>query len=371
MGSFLEQLSAARLDGGKPAFRQLSEMLMLRLRKPPVGISEYFEYGVWHRSITRAMLDEFIGWRQSAALDREFNEDYSRVLANDKLLNYMVLLTNGYPIPTPLASYTIGGRRIADEKILKTHDEVFSFLTSDAYPFYVKPISAGYGRGVLGVAGREGERFRLFDGRLIGLDEFMAPFDFAPYQGMLFQKPLTSHPDISELTGTKAVSCVRFICFVTPNGPTVHTAFWKITTGANMLDNFSHGDYGNCLGSIDVENGRVTRVISRMGPGGQIEKHPTTRKRLLGVTLPDWQQAVDLVFSASKHFPGLHLQNWDVALCPDGPVLLELNTESELAVAQAISGRGLMDVRLRKILADSTEEKSAYRAAIVQRNLAH
>ncbi len=368
MSSFLEKLMAAKSEGGKSVPKQLSEILKLRLRKPPVGISEYFEYGIWRRSITPEQLDEFIGWRQSAALDQELNEAYSRVLANDKLLNYLVLHASGYPIPVPLASYTTGGRRISNEKVLQTLGDVRTFLDSDVYPFYVKPISAGYGRGVLGVAGREGEHFRLFDGRLIGLDEFMTPFAFAPYRGMLFQRPLTAHPEVSELTGTQAVSCVRFICFLTPTGPVIHTAFWKITTGRNMLDNFSHGDYGNCLGAIDIESGKIVRAISRMGPGGQVDRHPTTHKTLLGVTLPDWDRAVDLVRSASTNFPGLGLQNWDVALCPEGPVLLELNTESELAVPQAISGRGLMDQHLRKILADFARDKAAYRAAIAQHN---
>ena len=103
MASLLENIRATQAEGGKPAFLQLLEMLKLRLRKSPIGISEYLEYGIWHRSITPAMRDEFIGWRQSAALDRELNEDSSRVLANDKLLNYLVLNASGYPIPAPLA----------------------------------------------------------------------------------------------------------------------------------------------------------------------------------------------------------------------------------------------------------------------------
>lgn len=371
MGSLFETMLATQSEGGKATFLQLQEVLKLRLRKSPIGISEYFEYGIWHRSVTPELRDEFIGWRQSGGLDRELNDDCSRVLANDKLLNYLLLHVNGFPIPVPVATYTAVGRRIGDEMALQTLDEVRSFLSRDVYPFYVKPISAGYGHGVLCVTEREGDRFRLFDGRLITLGEFMAPFSFTPYRGMLFQKPLVAHPDIAELTGTQAISCVRFICFVTSSGPIIHTAFWKITTGKNMLDNFSHGDYGNCLGAIDIETGTIKRVISRMGPGGLVDRHPTTHKPLLGKKLPDWLRAMELVRSASGHFPGLRLQNWDVALCPEGPVLLELNTESELAVPQAISGRGLMDARLRSILADIARDKAAYQAAVAQRDAGH
>ncbi|MEO8409932.1 MAG: sugar-transfer associated ATP-grasp domain-containing protein [Propionivibrio sp.] len=365
---FQEILSTAQNGEGKPPARQLLEMAKLRLRKPPVGISEYFEYGIWHKSVTPAMADEFIGWRQSSLLDRHLNDDSSRVLANDKLLNYLVLRAGGYPIPESIASFTSSGRRIDRERVLTRLEDVYSFLEEDVYPFYVKPISAGYGHGVFGVSAREGDRFRLLDDSIVSREKLMAPFALPPYKGMLFQRPLTAHPEIVELTGTEAVSCIRFICFITSDRPIIHTAFWKITTGRNMLDNFSHGDYGNCLGIADVATGKITRVIARMGPGGEITQHPTTGKPLVGFQLPEWQKAKDLVCSASKEFPGLRLQNWDVSFCPEGPVLLELNTESELAVPQAISGRGLMDPALRKILADINAETDAYRAAIARQN---
>ena len=170
--------------------------------------------------------------------------------------------------------------------------------------------------------------------------------------GQLPERPLVSHAEIAALTGSTAISCVRFICFITRSGPVIHTAFWKIVSGRNMVDNFSHGDFGNCLGAIDVGTGKVTRAIARMGPGGSIDAHPNTGKPLTGFVLPDWQAACDLVKRASAFFPGLYLQNWDVAMTPHGPTLVELNTESELAVPQAISGRGLMDQRLRAILED-------------------
>lgn len=371
MTTFLEMLYTARRSGGKHPIRQLSEMVRLRLRRQPIGIGEYFDYGICDGATTPAKVDEFIGWRQSGALDKQLNEDSARVLANDKLLNYLVLRARGFPIPVPIASYSANGRQIDHERVLTTLEDVLLLLEEDVYPFYVKPISAGYGHGVLGVSGREDDDFRLLDGTLINLDGFLAPFVFAPYKGMLFQQPLNAHSDIAEITGTTAVSCVRFICFVTPRGPIIHTAFWKITTGRNMLDNFSHGDYGNCLGAIDLATGKVLRVISRMGANGQTDRHPTTGKQLIGVPLPDWRQAKDLVCSASKEFPGLRLQNWDVALCDSGPVLLELNTESELAVPQAISRRGLMDQQLRQILSEIDEEQIAYREAIARRNKLH
>ena len=267
-----------------------------------------------------------------------------------------------------MATFTANGRRIAGELALATTDAVRQFLSGDVYPFYVKPVAAGYGRDVLGVIAREGQSLRLMDSRSISIDDFLLPFGFLPYDGMLFQRPLTAHPTIAELTGSHAVSCIRFICLVTPSGPVVHTAFWKITVGDNMLDNFSHGHFGNCLGAIDIALGKVTHAIAKTGPDGVIERHPGTNQSLVGFTLPDWQPALDLVRSACTHFPGLRLQNWDVACCPGGPVLVELNTESELAVPQAITGRGLMDERLRGLLEEIDVGDELTRIQMAERN---
>lgn len=367
MFSVLRKIKATQSIGGKSSLRQIREILRLRFATSPVGIGEYFDYGIWHRSVTEEWVKEFIGWRQSHQFDRTLNDDYSRILANDKLLNYLVLSSAGYPIPAPIATFSTRGRKINGERVLRSADEVIAFLDTDSYPFYVKPISAGYGKGVVGVLAKESDGLRLMDGSLMTLDEFMRPFDFPPYRGMLFQRPLVAHPAIQAITGTEAVCCVRFICFVTASGPMIHTAFWKIAAGRNMLDNFSHGDYGNCLGAIDIDNGLIIRAISRLGPGGVIERHPTSNRLLTGFVLPDWKKASDLVLSASAHFPGLRLQNWDVALCPEGPVLLELNTESELNVPQAISGRGFLDERLRTILTDIATEKEEFRKSTLLR----
>jgi hypothetical protein len=358
------QLRATAALRGKPPFRQLAEALVLRLGARRIGLSEYFDYGIWRESVTPAQRDEFIGWRQSAALDRRLNRDWSRVLANDKLMNYLVLRTLGYPIPEPIATYTRQGRQIGTERRLRTLDEVADFLRSNAYPLYVKPVNGGYGRGVLGIAARTGDHLHLLDGSIVRVGDFLVSCDHPPYGGMLFQQPLQSHPAISALTGSTALSCVRIICLLTPREPVIHTAFWKLTSGNNMLDNFSHGDYGNCLAAVNLDDGLITRAIKSMGPGGAVTTHPTTHKPIIGFRLPDWDRAKSLVRSAAVHFAGLRLQNWDVALSPHGPVLVELNTESELAVPQAISGNGMMDTRLRRLLSEIADDDDRHLKAV-------
>jgi len=367
MQSTLDLAKLARAASGKSWWRLSLEALRARRAPQQVGLSEYFAYGLWSPGLDDVARSRFIGWRKSAVLDQALNAPSSRVLANDKLVSYSVLQQQGLPMPEPLATYTASGRTVGRERPLRTLDEVRAYLHEAVYPFYVKPISAGYGRGVLGVSDRDGAELCLMDGKRLAIDELLASFRFAPFGGMLFQRPLRAHPSIQALTGTAAVSCVRFICFVTPSGTQVHTAFWKVATGKNMLDNFSHGDYGNLLAAVDLHSGRIERAIRQLGPGGEVQRHPDTQTEVVGFQLPDWEAAKALVLRASVHFPGLRLQNWDVALCPEGPVLVEINTESELAVPQAISGRGLMDERLEAILGEIEAEDRRHREAVASR----
>jgi hypothetical protein len=355
--NLLTTAKAVKALTGKSVSRQLREAIALRLGKQRIGISEYFEYGLWDPKLGAHERAEFISWRASADLDRRCNDDYSRVLANDKLINYIILNAQGLPFPRPLATYSVNRRRIAGETLLANRDDVRQYLATAAYPLFVKPISAGYGRGAAGLAGFDGTHVQLLDGSSVAFEKFFAPFDFLPFQGMLFQECAASHPAIQKLTGSTAICCIRMICLVAREETTVHTAFFKIVTGRNMLDNFSHGDYGNLLATIDIEHGVITHAIRRMGPEGAIERHPDTGKALIGFALPEWNKTTALVREATRHFPGLGIQNWDVALTPAGPILIELNTESELAVPQAINRRGMMDHRLRDALRMLDEER--------------
>lgn len=362
--NLLATAKAVRNLTGKTLGRQLREAIALRLGKQRIGISEYFEYGIWDPKLTAEQRAAFISWRTSAELDRRFNSDHARVLANDKLINYIILDSLGFPFPRPLATYSVSGRRIAKETLLKSRGDVFQYLQTAPYPLFVKPISAGYGRGAAGLAGFDGEQVRLLDGNRVEFDKFFAPFDFLPFQGMLFQECAESHPAIRELTGSAAICCIRMICIVARCETLVHTAFFKIVTGHNMLDNFSHGDYGNLLAALDTERGVITHAIRHMGPQDAIDRHPDTGKSLIGFEIPLWNEAIALVKEASRHFPGLGIQNWDVAITPQGPLLIELNTESELAVPQAISHRGLMDARLVEALQILEAESQAIAEAM-------
>jgi len=72
-------------------------------------------------------------------------------------------------------------------------------------------------------------------------------------------------------------------------------------------------------------------------------------RNLVGFALPDWDKAMATVLAAAAYLPGFGMQSWDVALCADGPMLLELNVVGDVNLAQHAFGRGVFEGRLAEL----------------------
>jgi len=89
------------------------------------------------------------------------------------------------------------------------------------------------------------------------------------------------------------------------------------------------------LGSINSQDGykaAVNLIDGRLGRIFQISTDqrfsptlPGTNVPVEGVILPCWVEVLNLVESAHKALPDYAFLGWDVAICPDGPLMLEAN----------------------------------------------
>jgi hypothetical protein len=100
-------------------------------------------------------------------------------------------------------------------------------------------------------------------------------------------------------------------------------ASWKIPSGETVADNFWRS--GNMLAGIDVETGKIIRVLKRTAMGTEpADKHPKTGANFEGLAFPEWSKMRDIVMRGAAAVPSCHFQGWDVALTDQGPVLVEL-----------------------------------------------
>ena len=74
-----------------------------------------------------------------------------------------------------------------------------------------------------------------------------------------------------------------------------------------------------------------------------LDRHPDTGLAFAGFQLPHWAAATALAVRAHAALPAIAVVGWDVALTPDGPVIVEGNFSPEMRLAQAPSGVPLGD----------------------------
>jgi len=335
---------------GKSLASQAVEIVRLHFGRTRLGPGDYYALDLFDEALSFQDKARFVGWRASAEIDRRLNAAWSRILANDKIVNYQLLAAQGFRIPRTIATYSRTGRCIGAELRMSSPDAVRAFLGEAPFPMFAKPVAGTYGRGACLLSGFDSSRglVQLAHGAQMAEADFFAQLDFAPFNGYLFQEVVRPHRSVVDVAGP-AVSSVR-VGVLTDPSPAVHFAFWKIATDTNVTDNFSRGTTGNLLGAIDLANGRITDVLSAPGPHRKrVAVHPSTGRTLLGFAIPMWSEVLEVSKTVARHFPGLRLQNWDVVVTDDGPLLMELNTEADLFVVNLLSRVGVLNGRLAEL----------------------
>lgn len=349
-GDSLFQLAReARQQSGKGLLTQATELLSLRFGAGRLGLSEYYFYRVYEHARTPEQRQRFAGWRLCRDLDRSLNSSNWRAIANDKLLMYGIFEGLQLPYPKLKAVYSAPPRRFPHALALHAAAQVEAFLRDPAAPpYFMKPLHGSYGRGACSVVGYEAgqDSLLLGNGERWKVAEAVAGVIERRHHGYLFQDLVVPHPDLREVCG-RSVSSARVVVLLEESGPRLFRAVWKVPTGGNMSDNFMHGETGNLLALVDVQSGRVDRVITGVGTTmREVAVHPERGAALKGRTLPDWPAVRELCLSAASAFPGLKLQHWDVALGEQGPVILEINVEGSMDLHQLAGSRGVWDPEL-------------------------
>ena len=63
--------------------------------------------------------------------------------------------------------------------------------------------------------------------------------------------------------------------------------------------------------------------------------------------LPDWDALTALCLKPAASLIGLRLRAWDIAMCPEGPVAVEVNIGGDVNLPQLAAGAGLLDERFQ------------------------
>lgn len=225
-----------------------------------------------------------------------------------------------------------------------------------AVDWFVKPIDGKGGRGIERWDYAGDDRFRSSNGDLVHRDQLLRRIAAGSHKKpRLLQPRMVNHPDLQDLSNGALATIRALTCLNEAGDPELLGAVLRMAVGGNhVVDNFHAG---GIAAAIDPQTG-VLGPASNLGADarlGWLDAHPDSGAAIRGRPVPQWDQLAPFVERAHRVFSERVLIGWDVAMTPEGPVLVEANGSPDLDIMQRCARRGLMDGRLGELLAHHLE----------------
>jgi len=171
--------------------------------------------------------------------------------------------------------------------------------------------------------------------------------------GWLVQPELKTHSDLRAIASMEALSTARIVTCMTPAGPEVMFALFKLARGDNPHDNFTLGSTGNMVAEIDIDTGTLGPAKGSLNSDYpsimSFAIDPETGHKIAGRKMPFWAEAKQILLHAQGTLPDLKTLGWDLAITDDGPVVVETNTNYGGELVEIAYGRGLKPSFLEKL----------------------
>lgn len=319
---------------GTPLWRQLLQQWLVATRFD-FTFDTYYRYRLYRLDhIGDAVL--FFPLNVNMALRRhlyERLEDVDIARLEDKRDFYRICATHGLKVPTTVAEFTgetahawVGG----GEHVVLPQRDLFS-----------KPADSLGGKGVARWVWQEDGHYRGDNGQMLTAHELLEHLEACSRSGPhILQERLANHPAISAL-GPSALCTARIVTCREADGSPEHlVSVFRMPAPTAPADNFAAGGFAS---PVDHATGVLGNAVRKNLSDAALDylEYPGSGQPFAGFRLPHWQAALELCLRAHgvlSEFPSV---GWDVAITPDGPVLIEGNHDWNVVLAQQPGSRPL------------------------------
>ena len=154
---------------------------------------------------------------------------------------------------------------------------------------------------------------------------------------------IENHPAIKEIHPA-SLNTIKVVTLYRANGPEIQTALIRFGNNT-VVDNVHSGGMG---AGVNIETGRVeTDAVDKHFQRYSV--HPVTNKPIKGFVIPEWEAVKQLALQAASVTPELRYSSWDIAVTPDGPVMIEGNWDAEFYAEQMLYNRGHRTLFVNKL----------------------
>lgn len=145
---------------------------------------------------------------------------------------------------------------------------------------------------------------------------------------------VTQHQELSKLNPS-SVNTIRIFTVMIGNECEIIGAALRMGVGDTVIDNYSAG---GVVGSIDEKTG-IVRDDGEDAIGRRYEMHPTSKIRMKGFKIPNWETVIEFVRECAQNYP-LKYVAWDIAIRENDCVLIEANPNGMANVIQIAGAKG-------------------------------
>lgn len=210
------------------------------------------------------------------------------------------------------------------------------FENSKLDKLIIKPILGHAGRGII-LATKNNNRIKI----IAGISEIDLG-DFTIDDVYIIQEVVTQDKKISNISSS-SINTIRVVTLYTKsNEVIVISSTMRFGVGKSYVDNWSAG--GIAVGVVH-ETGRLKEVAYDKH-GNQYFEHPVSKVIFDNFQIPMWDPVVQTAVKVQEACPFYKLLGMDIAVSKDGPVLIEVNANSDIVFQEQTSGPLLMDKRV-------------------------
>jgi hypothetical protein len=250
---------------------------------------------------------------------------YYRPLLEDKIL--FDIYARAFRIPTPEMLGIIDKGRLfwLSEKIFNDPE---SILQKDLHA-YCKRATAWGGKGVFKVDVEDGTVY--INNKASTIEAFKS---LIAEEKFILQKTVIQHEKLKEIN-PNCVNTLRIYTIHDGQKPVYYSSVLRMGVGDSVVDNVSSN---NLAVGIGEEGYLMEEAHSGTNPPVWYTHHPDSRVKLKDFLVPYFKESCDLCRKGHLHFNDFFFIAWDIAITPDGPVVIEANPAADLYGPQVFIG---------------------------------
>lgn len=266
------------------------------------------EYFAFHYEILTAQERwDYISEREHVRMANSFNTKESAAILFDKWKTYEVLK----PFFKRKACLFRG---LIDE-------ENFCSLLKESGRLIIKPLAGSFGIGIKIVESESTDK------------DFIQNLASEYPLGFIAEQIIEQTPEMSQLH-PESVNTLRIHTLRFGDQVEIFHPYIRIGRGNSIVDN-THS--GGIFTSCNPQDGTILNVVD--DEGNIYDEHPDNHFPLKQFKVPCWEEAFRVAKSLALQIPNLVYAGWDLALTPNGWVLVEGNPRAQLTF-QISEGKG-------------------------------